>query len=91
MIFLLEGALIGGVGGSLGILCAWLASFAGDSTARRLLSQQNDMSLRGTLFVFPFWLTLGIPLFACLVTTLAAVYPARRASQVDPIAALRQE
>jgi putative ABC transport system permease protein len=91
LIFLLEGALIGGMGGVGGILCSWFASFAGDSTARQLLSEQNEMALKGTLFVFPWWLTLGVPLFACLVTTLAALYPARRASRVDPIAALRHE
>jgi putative ABC transport system permease protein len=47
--------------------------------------------MEGSVFAFPLWLTVGVPLFACLVTTLAAVYPARRAAKVDPITALRHE
>ncbi len=34
---------------------------------------------------------LVVVLFAVLVTTLAAVYPARRAARVNPVTALRHE
>jgi putative ABC transport system permease protein len=91
LMFLLEGALIGLVGGGLGVLFGWLASFPGDSIARSLIADQALPALQHTLFVFPVWLTLGTPLFAGLVTTLAAVYPARRATRVNPILALRHE
>jgi putative ABC transport system permease protein len=91
LIFLLEGALIGLIGGGLGILCGWAASFPGDALARRIVEQQTGAKLEESLFVFPLWLTLGIPAFAILVTTLAAVYPARRAARVNPITALRHE
>jgi putative ABC transport system permease protein len=91
MIFLLEGALIGLFGGTLGVLCGWIASFPGDAIARSLLQDQSLPPVSNTLFVFPLWLTLGTPLFAGLVTTLAAVYPARRATRVNPIMALRHE
>ncbi len=89
--FLLEGALIGLIGGGLGVLLSWAASIPGDAVARSLLQDQSLPALRNTLFVFPPWLTLGAPAFAGLVTTLAAVYPARRATRVNPILALRHE
>jgi putative ABC transport system permease protein len=90
-IFLVEGALIGLAGGALGLLLAWAASFPGDAYLRGMVSRQMKIELTGALFVFPPWLLLGGIAFACLVTTLAAVYPARRAARVNPIAALRHE
>jgi putative ABC transport system permease protein len=43
------------------------------------------------VFAFPWWLVVGAPLFACLMTTAAAFYPARRAARVDPVKALRHD
>jgi putative ABC transport system permease protein len=91
LMFLVEGALIGLLGGTLGVLFSWLASFAGNSIVRSLLQDPNFPPLQNTLFLFPLWLTLGAPLGAGLLTTLAAVYPAWRATKVNPITALRHE
>jgi putative ABC transport system permease protein len=92
MIFLVEGALLGVLGGSLGVFGCWLVSFPGDAYARRMLEQYSVLNhMRHSLFVFPWWLVLGVPFFAGLVTTLAAVLPARRAAKVNPITALRHE
>jgi putative ABC transport system permease protein len=92
MIFLVEGALLGVIGGGLGMLGGWLASFPGDSIARSLLEKYSLLNhLRSTLFLYPWWLLLGVPFFAGVVTTLAAVLPARRAARVNPITALRHE
>ena len=66
-------------------------SFPGDSIVRSILEDKSLPPINGTLFDFPLWLTLGVPLFAGLVTTLAAVYPAWRATRVNPILALRHE
>jgi putative ABC transport system permease protein len=91
MIFLVEGALIGLVGGGLGLLASWLTSFPLDAVAQAIIQKQTYTRMEESIFVFPVWLTGGVLLFAVLVTTLAAVYPARRAARVNPVTALRHE
>jgi putative ABC transport system permease protein len=91
VIFLIEGALIGFVGGGVGLLLALGTSFPADLWVRAMVSRDIKIDLKGTLFVFPLWLTLTVMVFAVLVTTLAAVYPARRAARIDSVAALRHE
>ena len=91
MLFLVEGATIGVLGGATGLLMAWGASFPADAVARRLMEAQTQSKLDQSLFVFPIWIALGVPLTSALVTTLAAFYPARRASRLDPITALRHD
>jgi putative ABC transport system permease protein len=56
-----------------------------------MVSSRMKVELEGSLFVFPLWLILGAVAFAVVVTTLAALYPARRAARVNPITALRHE
>jgi putative ABC transport system permease protein len=91
VIFLVEGAVIGLAGGCVGLLLGWLASFPGDAVARSLMEEQAQAPFTETVFAFPWWLVLGMPLFTGLVATLAAVLPARRAARVSPITALRHE
>jgi putative ABC transport system permease protein len=89
-LFLMEGTLLGAVGSVVGLIGAWLVSFPGDRFAHYLIAAQTPMQLEGSVFVFRGWIILGIPLAVCLLTTLAAIYPARRAARIDPIEALRQ-
>jgi putative ABC transport system permease protein len=91
LMFLMEGALIGLVGGLLGLLSGWLVSFPADAWARSLVSARLNHSLDASIFSFPWWLVGGAPLFAVLVTVLAAWYPAYRALHIDPVQALRHE
>jgi putative ABC transport system permease protein len=92
VMFLVEGALIGLVGGWLGVLIGWLVSFPGDNVALRLIREQEpNMPQPETVFRYPLWLVFGAPAFAVLVTTLAGLLPARRAARVEPVVALRAE
>ena len=91
-VFLMEGVLIGLAGGLLGVLVGWLVSFPGDSYALRLIHEQEpNMPQPETVFRYPWWLVLGAPAFAVVVTTLAGLLPARRAARVEPVIALRAE
>jgi putative ABC transport system permease protein len=90
-VFLIEGALIGLVGGGLGMFLAWAASYPGDAWVRSMVSRDLKIELNEAVFVFPPWVIATVFVFAVVVTTLAAVYPARRAAKIDPVAALRHE
>ena len=92
LLFLTEGAVIGVVGGLLGLAAAWGLSIPSDGLVRRMIQDQSaDMLVSDSVFEFPLWLSGGAVLFAVLMTTLAALYPARRASRVQPVEALRHE
>ena len=91
LMFLVEGALVGLLGGLLGLLLSWLASFPGDAWVRSMVNRQLTVKLEESLFAYPWWLVAGAPLLATLITTLAAVLPARRASRINPVEALRHE
>ena len=89
--FLVEGAVIGLLGGILGMMLAWVVSFPGDRLAKSIMESQTPRPVEDSLFNFPIWLVLGVPTLAALIAMIAAVYPAHRAASVDPITSLRHE
>lgn len=91
LIFLIEGAVIGLAGGALGVFLSWLASFPGDAIARNIIERQTSSPPSDSVFIYPLIVTVGVPTTACLITTLAAIVPARRAVRINPVAALRHE
>jgi putative ABC transport system permease protein len=89
-LFVVEGGLIGLVGGSLGLLLAWLMSIPGDAWVRSMVRRDMKIDLSGSIFAFPGWIGLTVVGFTLGVTILAAFFPSRRAANVDPVLALRQ-
>jgi len=89
--FLIEGATLGLVGGALGLFLAWSASFPADSWVRSMVMRDIKVDLKGSIFVFPGWISATVIGFTVVVTTLAALYPARHAARIDPVSALRHE
>jgi putative ABC transport system permease protein len=90
-IFVVEGGLIGLVGGSLGLLMAWAISFPGDTWVRSMVNRDMKIDLKGSIFAFPGWIALTVVLCTVGVTIVAALYPARHAALVDPVTALRHD
>ncbi len=90
-LFVIEGGLIGLVGGSLGLLLAWSISFPGDAWVRSMVHRDMKIDLSGSIFAFPSRIGATVVLFTVGVTIIAALYPARRAAKVDPVTALRHD
>lgn len=89
MIFFFEAGFIGFVGAMGGIVLGYgltrLANLVVNSQYIKNASEPVD------LFAFPVWLLGGAIAFSILLSLGAGLYPAIRASRINPIEALRQE
>ena len=90
-LYVIEGGLIGLIGGSLGLVLAWLISFPGDAWVRSMVHRDMNIELSGSIFAFPAWIAVTVLLFTVGVTIVAALYPSRRAAKLDPVSALRHD
>jgi hypothetical protein len=90
LIFFVEAAVIGVIGGVVGVLVAWGISALANRLAYRFILKPQGASFID-FFDLPLYLTVGAILFALVVSIMAALYPASRAARIDPVRALRHD
>ena len=90
-LYVIEGGLIGVIGGLLGLVLAWLISYPGDAWVRSMVRRDMQVDLTGSIFAFPGWIGVTVLFFTIGVTMIAALYPSRRAAKLDPVTALRHD
>jgi len=90
LIFFVEAAVIGVVGGVAGVLIAWGIDGVANRLAYRFILKPQGASFID-FFSLPIYLSAGAILFALVISILAALYPASRAARIDPVRALRHD
>lgn len=89
-IFLFEATLIGFCGGMLGIGLSYLVSYILNKYAPQIGSMIG-MSSTSTISVIPLWLSAAAVAFAMFVGIVSGLYPARKATKIKPLEAIRSE
>lgn len=88
-LFLAEAAVMGLVGGALGVALGWVIG--------RLINVGTNFYLRRqnlppeNLWAVPWWLVGGAIAFAIVISMISGLYPAARAAKLDPVQALHYE
>ena len=95
-LFLFEAAMIGLLGGIIGILLSYLASFAinkyGGPLFQSLMQSSGVYDVGDAKFsVIPIWLPFLAAGFAMVIGILAGYFPARRATKISAIEAMKTD
>ena len=89
--FLLEAGLIGLAGGVVGILISYILSYLINKYGAGIMGALVGTGTTGKLSVIPFWLPFAAAAFGMLVGLLSGYFPARRATKIRAIEAMRTE
>jgi len=85
--FLVESTLIGFLGGVGGIVLAKIGAFVSNGILNMLARGLGGQTV--SIFYTPFWFIIFIIVFSALVGFLSGLFPAKRASSLNPLEALR--
>ena len=88
-LFLFEAAVIGLIGGVIGILLSYIASFVLNSVGTSILSTGNPDA--GPVSVIPPWLAAAAIMFSMFIGIVSGFYPASRAMKLSALEAIKTE
>lgn len=89
-IFLFESSIIGFCGGMLGIALSYAISYVLNEYAPEIGSALG-MEATSTISIIPVWLSIAAVLFAMIIGVVSGLYPARKATKIKPLEAIRSE
>ncbi|MCA9382292.1 ABC transporter permease [Candidatus Dojkabacteria bacterium] len=89
-IFLTEAAIIGFLGGITGVIVTLILTYVLNIVVIKVFLNDPALGIE-RVFVTPIGLVLGVLFFATIVGMLAGIYPASKASKLNPIEALSYE
>lgn len=89
LVFTMEAAMIGFLGGAMGVFTGWVLGFAIESLINFIATSVGGEA--NSYFTTPVNFVLGVIGFSFLVSTFAGIWPAKRAAKLNPLEALRYE
>ncbi len=87
-LFLLEAALIGFIGGALGVVAGWVLGRLANVIAHMTILKEYEAF---NISIFPWWLIPLVLIISSIVAIIAGIIPANRGAKLNPIDALRYE
>ncbi len=92
VLFLMEAGMIGLIGGVVGVILSYAASYALNTLAGDVFGQQMmGQSGGGTISVIPLWLVLFALAFSLLIGVIFGFLPANRAVKISALEAIKHE